>query len=217
MITISGGAGEGNYSIINHTPKLMDIEFFEANKTISIEFIKAGEGNVSIKKEGDVNYYESNTVYFIADIIPTTKLPQNTLVVSPDKYSKYVGSVIDLNITGGSGIGDIVVDTNSSIVEINGTTITLLRSGTAVIQIYKERDSIYQKSNLVYITIQSSINIAPKAISDSVTVDINSSNNNIVLKATDDNNDTISYTIVSSPTHGRLDISNIPNVTIYSR
>ena len=121
---------------------------------------------------GDENY---NSAISAATTFTFSKGSQNPLVIAPVSAKTYGDSDFALSATGGSGTGEVTftVTSGTDVISINGSTVKILKAGTATVVATKAGDDDYNPitSDPVTITVEKAnpASVAISASTDKIT------------------------------------------------
>ena len=155
-ITATGGSGTGEVSY----------ELTEASASICslagnvVTVITGGDCTVLVTKAGDVNYSDATATVTIKIAKGTQSVLTVTAVEQSLTFSKDIPVSTEINVSGGSGDGEIryaVAAASSAICSIEDGVVTALRPGTCTITATKAADPFFNAATAtVTITINKS-------------------------------------------------------------
>jgi len=217
IINVSNGNGTGN--IVATSSNSSIVGTYVNGSKVYLEYKSEGNTSVHIKKSGDDKYNDSNTIDIDIIVTPSTKQTQNRLSVDQNSYSGFVGESFTPIFSGGSGSGDIILESNNtSIAQIINNSIKLVGEGQTSVSAYKRGDNRYQMSNKIIIDIDCRPTVVDSDDFD-LRLDVNFTTNTIegfFTNITSHSLDLYDYNItISSPIRLNFDLKAINGATSY--
>lgn len=144
---VTGGSGTGNY--------IWGGDASGGGTSQPVTFNTVGTRHVTVYKEGDDNYADSNT-YDVT--VTVSKLAQAVVTISPSSIDVEPGTVVEFTAAGGSGTGDFQWGGEAS---GTGPTQLVLFStgGTKSVTVKKLEDATYSDSNTAAASIDVAVHI----------------------------------------------------------
>lgn len=155
------------------------------------------------------DFFEGQVDQFVlyAEAVPASEVSKTaqfvTFTALPDRYSN--DNDVSLNATSDSGLTVSYTSADASICTASGSTVQLLANGTCTLTASQSGDATYSAASPVSrsFEITAPSNTAPRATASQVDVVVSSALS-INLAGVDDENDSLSYVVVSQPLHGVL-------------